>query len=45
MSLSALTLAVAITVAATGKEHGSRAIAADLPVVESAVLGTNLDVP
>jgi len=43
--LSALVLTVTFPTAAMGKVHESKAIAADLPVVESAVLGTNLDVP
>jgi len=45
VSLSALTIAITITVAATGIVHDSRAIAADLPVVKSAALGANLNVP
>lgn len=42
--LSAL-LTLTLTAAVTDLVHESRAIAADLPIVKSAVLGTNLNVP
>lgn len=43
--LSALTITVTTTAVVTGLVHEFRAIAADLPIVKSAVLGTNLNVP
>ena len=43
--LSVLTFAITTTAAATGIVQDSRAIAADLPVVKSAVLGASLNVP
>lgn len=45
VSLSALAITVTITAAATGMLPVPRAIAADLPIIKSAVLSTNLDVP
>lgn len=43
--LSTLSITVALAAAATGMTHEPRAIAADLPIVKSAVLSTNLNVP
>lgn len=43
--LSALSVTVTLTAAATGMIHESGASAADLPIVKSAVLGTNLNLP
>lgn len=43
--LSVLTMTVAITVAVTDLVREPRAIAVDVPIVKSAVLGANLDVP
>lgn len=45
VSLSALTIAITIIVAAIGTVHDSRALVADLPVVKSAALGASLNVP
>lgn len=43
--LSALTITVSTAAVVTGLIYDFRAIAADLPIVKSAVLGTNLNVP
>jgi hypothetical protein len=45
VGLSALSITVTLTAAATGLIRESRAVAADLPIVKSAVLGANLNVP